>query len=396
MAATVVTPATEDGQHQLNKNATITAIQTTVSATQAKREVAAMQLVKPGNITTHPLRQENVEGDTTADPAYLSSANATTPSEDEGTALYSKTGRDNTTALEAGVTESRSAENADESTPAPMRARQSSLATPAEQNVADSAKQKELKKKEDAAKKVAGKKEAELSKKTRHRMPMVYFQAGPSLAYQKVTPSKDDNVTITDLEAPGIFASDRLGFSAEAGFQYRVLPRLEVYGGLSYYEQRQHVRYTLVDRASGTLEGNPDEGYTITPIISRREVDYAMRNAGISAGVFYSVKAHQLEHKLGAGLLYQRGFRSTGSEGKTYTNKGSSYFQYQLSYRMEAGISDRMRLYFQPSFIYAFSAHEKLDEPVSLKPYRAGISVGILYNLKSPKPKNGTDKRTRK
>ncbi|MBT1709085.1 hypothetical protein KK062_12660 [Fulvivirgaceae bacterium PWU5] len=253
------------------------------------------------------------------------------------------------------------------------------MVSPAGLSAVDTVAQVDIDKKE---KKVvvnaSTKKEAE-KKKAQLHIPMVFFQAGPSLAYHKITPSTNDDVTITELEESGVFASDRVGFSLEAGFQYRVAPRLEVYGGLSYYQQQQHIRYTLAHGASGSVAGNPDDGYVFTPVTSQQEVKYTLRNAGVSAGVFYRVKTHLLEHKLGVGLLYQQGFQSTAGEGSAYTNKGSKYLQYQLLYRMEAGLNDHMRLYFQPGYTHAFHVDEKLNAPFTIKPYRAGISVGIVY-----------------
>jgi hypothetical protein len=247
--------------------------------------------------------------------------------------------------------------------------------------VVDTTGQKDAnKKKKEQAVAAKEKKEAE-KKKAQLHIPMVYFQVGPSLAYHKITPSTNDNVTITDLEEPGVFASDRVGLSVEAGFQYRVAPRIEVYGGLSYYHQNQHIRYTVADASAGSVTGNAGDGYTFTPVITKHDVNYTMRNAGVSAGMFYRIKTHLLEHKFGVGLLYQQGFKRTSGEGATYTNDGSKYLQYQLQYRMEAGLNDHMRLYFQPGYTHAFHVDEKLNEPFTIKPYRAGISVGIVYLL---------------
>ncbi|MBT1690542.1 hypothetical protein [Dawidia soli] len=237
------------------------------------------------------------------------------------------------------------------------------------------------KKKKDVVVTTREKKEAE-KKDAQLHIPMVYFQVGPSLAFHKITPSTSDDVTITDLEESGVFATDRAGFSVEAGFQYPVLPRLEVYGGLSYYQQNQNIRYTLARAASGGVSGNADDGYVFTPATGTHEVKYTMRNAGVSAGVFYRVKTHLLEHKLGVGVLYQQGFQSAAGEGSAYTNKGSKYWQYQLQYRMEAGLNDHMRLYFQPGYTHAFHVDEKLNGLFTIKPYRAGISVGIVYLFK--------------
>jgi hypothetical protein len=119
-----------------------------------------------------------------------------------------------------------------------------------------------------------------------------------------------------------------------------------------------------------------------TPVTSQQEVNYTLRNAGVSAGMFYRVKTHLLEHKVGVGLLYQQGFQRTAGEGSAYTNKGSKYLQYQLLYRMEARLNDNMRLYFQPGYTHAFHVDEKLHAPFTIKPYRAGISVGVVYLFK--------------
>lgn len=253
------------------------------------------------------------------------------------------------------------------------------MASVAVVSVIDTTGQKDAnKKKKEQAVAAKDKKEAE-KKKAQLHIPMVYFQVGPSLAYHKITPSTNDNVTITDLEEPGVFASDRTGLSVEAGFQYRVAPRIEVYGGLSYYHQNQHIRYTVADASAGSVTGNAGDGYVFTPVITKHDVNYTMRNAGVSAGMFYRIKTHLLEHKFGVGLLYQQGFKKTSGEGSTYTNDGSKYLQYQLQYRMEAGLNDHMRLYFQPGYTHAFHVDEKLNEPFTIKPYRAGISVGIVY-----------------
>lgn len=243
----------------------------------------------------------------------------------------------------------------------------------------DTIVQKDVDKKKKALVVTTKEKRETEKKRVQLHIPMIYFQTGTSLGYTKITPSTNDDVTITDLEESGVFASDRVGFSVEAGFQYRILPRLEVYGGLSYYQQNQHIRYTLALAKPGGVTGSAGEGYVFTPVTNTHDVKYAMRNAGVSAGMFYRVKTHLLEHKVGVGLLYQQGFQSASGEGATYTNKGSTYWQYQLLYRMEAGLNDHIRLYFQPGYTHAFRADEKLNEPFTIKPYRAGISVGIVY-----------------
>jgi hypothetical protein len=78
-------------------------------------------------------------------------------------------------------------------------------------------------------------------------------------------------------------------------------------------------------------------------------------------------------------MSYQRGFNQSNAE--VYDNAESTYLSYQLFYRNEISINRKLRVYIQPTFMQTFYVNEKLDAPFTLKPYSAGIGVGILYNF---------------
>lgn len=234
----------------------------------------------------------------------------------------------------------------------------------------DSTAHKENEKKEEQQKK----------KRTKKSHPAVYFTVSPSLAYQKIVPVKNDAVNITELKSDGIFSSNRFGIAIDGGFQMPLTKAIEIYAGLSYYQQNQTITYKYSAGNVEEIEGNPDEDYIIKPGIKQKEFSYGMRNAGISAGFFYKLKTHKLMHKIGAGLQYQKGFMKA-NEGDTYDNRSSNYFNYQVLYRLELAINPRTNFYIQPSFTHAIRASESLQEPFTLKPYRAAIGLGMIYRF---------------
>jgi hypothetical protein len=222
-------------------------------------------------------------------------------------------------------------------------------------------------------------KAAEKKRRKKFR-PSVYFQLTPSMAYQKIIPSKTDAINIQKLNSPGVISADRFGWSAEAGFQMQVSPKLELYTALSHYQQQQVISYTYATDETRIMQ-NPDGlSYTVSPGSATREFAYNMRNTGISAGALYFLKGKKLMHKIGGGVFYQKGFRGR-KENDSYTNAQSDYFGYQLLYRLEYVLNRRTNFFVQPVFTHSLFSSEKLDEPFTIKPYRAGIGFGLVYHF---------------
>ena len=240
----------------------------------------------------------------------------------------------------------------------------------------------QIKKADSTTHKETEKKEEEEQKKKRRKKfhPAVYFTVSPSLAYQKIVPVRNDAINITKLKSDGIFSSNRVGIAIDGGFQIPLTKTIEAYAGLSYYQQNQTITYKYSAGNVEEIEGNQDEDYIIKPGIKQKEFSYAMRNAGVSAGFYYKLKTNTLMHKIGAGLQYQKGFLKAG-ESDTYDNRSSNYFNYQVLYRLELAINPRTNFYIQPSFTHAIRASESLQEPFTLKPYRAAIGLGMIYRF---------------
>ena len=188
-------------------------------------------------------------------------------------------------------------------------------------------------------------------------------------------------MNVVALNSPGIFNKERLGLSIDAGIQQALGQRMEWWAGVSFYRQSQRVNYEYeLPAVSITADGSG--GYSVSPAIAIGVLNYRMLNAGFSTGLFYKLKGVKLMHKAGIGIQYQRGTLK-GSREMSYDNSDSQYLNYQLSYRIEFPMNEKVNLYLQPSFTHVIVSSEKLAEPFSVTPYRAGVAFGISFsNLK--------------
>jgi hypothetical protein len=207
----------------------------------------------------------------------------------------------------------------------------------------------------------------------------IYFAVTPLLSFQKITPSTHDDVVVSAVQSPGIFSKSRFGISIDAGLQRQLTRHLEFYAGLSFYQQHQQIAY-VYQTSEVTITPSSDGSYSIVPVTDAKEFNYSMVNAGASTGLFYRIMGYKLVHKLGVGVQYHKGMLRADSE-ESYRNAQSSYFNYQLMYRMEFKINKTFNGFFQPTFTHTIRASEKLSEPFTIKQYRAGIGVGILYHF---------------
>jgi hypothetical protein len=206
-----------------------------------------------------------------------------------------------------------------------------------------------------------------------------YATLTPQLSFQRVVPVSNDGVVISEVYSGSIFSSDRFGFAIDAGLQGHITKRLEYYGGLSLHQQKQSLRYSYQSEGKTTLEQDDDGSYVITPETTTAIIQYRMLNLGANLGLLYNLQGKKLAHKIGAGLSYQQGLSKSSSE--RYNNSESSYLFYQIFYRNEVRVRPRLRVYVQPTFSHSLYANEKLDAPFTLKPYRAGIGFGVLYDF---------------
>lgn len=217
------------------------------------------------------------------------------------------------------------------------------------------------------------------SKRLRKKRLTFYATVSPALSFVRVIPVSSDGIVVSEFSNPSILSAERFGLSVDAGVQGFLTKRLEYYGGVSFYQQNQKLHYSYQSGNQVALESEGDMSYVVTPKSSVGIIDYSMLNLGLHAGVLYHLYGENLAHKVGGGLSYQQGFGRNGSEA--YQNSEARYFSYQIFYRNELRVNTRLRIFVQPSFTQSTQVREKLKAPFHLKPYRAAIGFGILYNF---------------
>ncbi|WP_276369137.1 hypothetical protein [Chryseolinea sp. H1M3-3] len=216
-------------------------------------------------------------------------------------------------------------------------------------------------------------------KKIPKRNHTFYITATPMLSFQRAIPISRDGVIVTDISNPSILSTERFAINLDFGIQGYISKRLEYYGGISFYQQSQTLQFKYQSTDGSNVESNGDGNYVVTPKSSKGVVNYDMINLGIQAGALYHLYGKSFAHKFGAGILFQQGLKNKSLEG--YDNSGSNYLSYQLFYRNELRLNARTRVFIQPTFIQSIHVREKLKAPFNLKPYKAGIGFGILYNF---------------
>jgi hypothetical protein len=211
----------------------------------------------------------------------------------------------------------------------------------------------------------------------------LYISVNPSLSFQKIIPAHD-NIIIEGLEHRSPLSPKRFGFAIDAGFQRNINKIFGYYGGINFYHQQQELTYQYFDRDADVnrIGDSWTTGAALAFEINRPQhthtFSYNMTNIGLRSGILVTLKGEKLQHKFGAGLIYSHGLIKSND---SYNNSQSSYLSYQLFYRNEIRINERLSWFIEPTFIYSFVSKEKLEEPFKLKPYRAGISGGVLYRF---------------
>ncbi len=237
--------------------------------------------------------------------------------------------------------------------------------------------------KEDTISLATEKEEHEKAKnKAQRKLPTFYVQAAPSLSYYAVQPFSSDEVVISSFNSSSVLSSERFGFTGEVGIQQKLSKKFIYTAGLTFYQQKQTMRYQTVNTTNHQIVNSPSDpfSYTTIPQQNQQVVSYDMTNLGITTGLLYELKNAGLIHRMGLSGSYQQGFKKS-NETSTYTNTKSSYAFYNVLYRVEYPINGKLTFYVQPTFTRSFYANEKLAEPFSLKLSRASIGIGLVLDF---------------
>lgn len=222
-----------------------------------------------------------------------------------------------------------------------------------------------------------------IDKKSSSLLPLknlkIYVAATPMLNFYQVVPIAGDGIGITGVESSSVLSSDRMNVSLSGGLQGHISPRFEYYGGITFFQKKTSFRYSLLSEEIVT-ELDPMK-YSITPESSINELSYKTTNVGLHGGMLFHLYGKRLMHKVGAGMLYYKGFVKSAND-ESYKDNRSSYLSYQLFYRNEIAINRRLKFFVQPTFTNSFYVDENSKgRPFKLRPYSAGIGFGAIFQL---------------
>ena len=204
-----------------------------------------------------------------------------------------------------------------------------------------------------------------------------YASITPALNYYSITSKEAINGRVNGFDSKGIFSTDRFGVEAEFGIQFPIHKRLEFFSGLTYYYQNQKLNYKFIHSDMLDVEKVEESlTYIITPRQSSQGIIYQMNNIGLNLGMLYEInQRRELSQQAGLSILYQFGLSQNGS---SYENRSSSYWGYQLSYRMTFDLGSK-KFFVQPSLLNLIGSKENLSEPISIRATRAGIGMGLVF-----------------
>ena len=222
-----------------------------------------------------------------------------------------------------------------------------------------------------------------IGKKSSSLLPLknlkIYVAATPMLNFHQVVPIAGDGIGITGVESPSVLSSDRMNVSLSGGLQGHISPRFEYYGGITFFQKKTSFRYSLLSEEIVT-ELVP-MNYSITLEHNISDLSYKTTNVGLHGGMLFHLYGKRLMHKVGAGLLYYKGFVESANDESSKDNH-SSHLAYQLFYRNEIAINRRLKFFVQPTFTNSFYVDENLKgRPFKLRPYSAGIEFGAIFQL---------------
>lgn len=208
-----------------------------------------------------------------------------------------------------------------------------------------------------------------------------YLSAAPALNYFFIDADHNDQNIITGVSDMSILDKNRLAYSLEAGLQLTISKHITGYAGVSFLAQKSSISYHYYNPANLQISsGATASQYDVEPVKFDHQFDYSMRNLGIQGGILYDLQGDHLQHKVGFGLSYQLGLLGA-QEGSSYTSKGSSYLFGRLLYRLECPLTNKIVAYIQPQYDLSLWANEQLNEPMKIKSYRVGFSLGIVYSF---------------
>lgn len=210
----------------------------------------------------------------------------------------------------------------------------------------------------------------------------IYFTIMPTLGYQRIEPNSQDNLIVESIDRVSAFSADRLGVRAELGVEYPVANRVNIFGGLVYFQRHQTIGYTEKTVGNTEIVEGPNGEVILEPEFTyeHRSFEYEVRNLGMQIGVSYQIAKRKFLQTLGTGVEFHLALNKF-EDTPELTNSPSAYVFYNLYYRIQYPADTKLRAVVQPTLNYSFYINQNLDAPFYVKPYGLGLNIGFTYNF---------------
>jgi hypothetical protein len=225
----------------------------------------------------------------------------------------------------------------------------------------------------------------EQEEKGRTRRFKLYFTIMPTLGYQRIKPNENDNLIITSTDRIKTFDTDRLGVRGELGAEYPISSRVNVFGGLLYFQRQQTIGYTEKQVSQTEITTGPNGETVVEPEFSyvHKSFDYEVKNLGLQLGINYQLAKKTFLHTAGTGMEFHIALNKLQEKKVTsdLTTNPSVYVFYNLYYRVQYPADTKLKGVFQPTLNYAFYINENAHAPFYVKPYGLGLNIGFTYTF---------------
>ena len=206
-----------------------------------------------------------------------------------------------------------------------------------------------------------------------------YFEGGAFFLYNRIKPNIDDDIYVSDYDAPFGLSASRVGFSLHAGLQRdwseRFATRLGV--GFNYYNQ-----YFSFNVRSTTPQTVVVESDFVTPVYEIQAVQIQKRVSTLGMRIQNIWSFPSRYNSLFTSVEYQRIISSLptfdyGGEKHTLVTPNQYLLEFGLRKLLFEG--NRGLVYVTPALKYSMTKF-KDREIIAVKPFCVGVSVS--YGLK--------------
>jgi len=215
-------------------------------------------------------------------------------------------------------------------------------------------------------------------KRTR-RAYTLYLEGGAFFLYNRIRPNLDDDIYVSDYDAPFGLSASRVGLSMHWGLQRIWSEHFSTRLGLGFNHYNQDFSFNVRGTTPQTVVVESD---FVTPIYEISTVQIKKRVSTVGVKIQNTWSFPSRYNSLFASVEYQRIISSLPTfeyEGTRHTLVDPNQYFLELGLRKLLFEGNRGLIHVTPAFKYSVTKFREMDI-ISIKPFSVGVSVS--YGLK--------------